>query len=131
MDTKLKENPEDPIRDTVGEDEHGRWSWKAVLDIQDLLDEYKKTLKHFGIPQPPEHLITSEIDKEVGGYFNFSYQDIEANVAKLNQQQRAAFDQILEAVNACRSEENSSGCHVFFLDGIGEDVPVQDAAHEG
>eukprot|EP00889_Picochlorum_renovo_P008954 jgi/Picre1/35984/NNA_003441.t1 len=119
VDTKLKENPEDPIRDTVGEEEHGRWSWRAVLDIQDLLDEYKKTLEEFGIPRPPDHLITSEIEKEVGGYFNFSYQDIEANVAKLNQQQRAAFDQILEAVNACESEENSSGCHVFFLDGIG------------
>eukprot|EP00889_Picochlorum_renovo_P006202 jgi/Picre1/33232/NNA_008557.t1 len=97
VDTKLKENPEDCIRDTVAEDEHGRWSWRAVLDIQDLLDEYKKTLEEFGIPRPPDHLITSEIEKEVGGYFNFSYQDIEANVAKLNQQQRAAFDQILEA----------------------------------
>eukprot|EP00889_Picochlorum_renovo_P007403 jgi/Picre1/34433/NNA_001901.t1 len=118
VDTKLKENPEDCIRDTVGEDEHGRWSWRAVLDIQDLLDEYKKTLEEFGIPRPPDHLITSEIEKEVGGYFNFSYQDIEANVAKLNQQQRAAFDQILEAVNACESGR-SSGCHVFFLDGIG------------
>eukprot|EP00889_Picochlorum_renovo_P007393 jgi/Picre1/34423/NNA_001892.t1 len=118
VDTKLKENPEDCIRDTVAEDEHGRWSWRAVLDIQDLLDEYKKTLEEFGIPRPPDHLITSEIEKEVGGYFNFSYQDIEANVAKLNQQQRAAFDQILEAVNACESGR-SSGCHVFFLDGIG------------
>eukprot|EP00889_Picochlorum_renovo_P006425 jgi/Picre1/33455/NNA_008779.t1 len=118
VDTKLKENPEDCIRDTVAEDEHGRWSWRAVLDIQDLLDEYKKTLKEFGIPRPPDHLITSEIEKEVGGYFNFSYQDIEANVAKLNQQQRAAFDQILEAVNACESGR-SSGCNVFFLDGIG------------
>eukprot|EP00889_Picochlorum_renovo_P006380 jgi/Picre1/33410/NNA_008734.t1 len=100
VDTKLKENPEDCIRDT------------------DLLDEYKKTLEQFGIPRPPDHLITSEIEKEVGGYFNFSYQDIEANVAKLNQQQRAAFDQILEAVNACESGR-SSGCNVFFLDGIG------------
>ena len=118
VDTKLKDNPEDPIRDTVGEDEHGRWSWRAVLDIQDLLDEYKKTLEDFGIPRPPDHLITSEIEKEVGGYFNFSYQDIEANVAKLNQQQRAAFDQILEAVNACKTGR-SSGCNVFFLDGIG------------
>eukprot|EP00889_Picochlorum_renovo_P006318 jgi/Picre1/33348/NNA_008672.t1 len=153
VDTKLKENPEDCIRDTVGEDEHGRWSWRAVVTAchqcgsglpprvtrhaanmrspavadrerstftrsEDLLDEYKKTLKEFGIPRPPDHLITSEIEKEVGGYFNFSYQDIEANVAKLNQQQRAAFDQILEAVNACESGR-SSGCHVFFLDGIG------------
>ena len=118
VDTKLRENPDDPSADTVAEDEHGRWSWRAVLDIQELLEDSRRTLREFGIPSPPQELITTEIEKEVRGYFNFSYQDIESNVAKLNLDQTAAFDQIMEAVERS-NDRDYTGPTVFFVDGVG------------
>ena len=118
VDARLMENPDDPIADTVAEDEYGRWSWRAVLDIQELLEESRKTLRECGIPEPPEDLISTEVEKEVRAYHNFSYQDIEANISKLNSQQRAAFDQIAAAVQLATSGENVAS-NVFFLDGVG------------
>jgi hypothetical protein len=102
----------------VAEDEYGRWSWRAVLDLQELLDDHNKPLEAFSIPRPPEHLSTTEVEKEVRSYYHFSYEDIEANVTKLNEQQRDAYDRIMEAVEGTRTGQYS-GPTVFFLDGVG------------
>jgi len=118
VDNKVREHPDDPSKDTVAEDEHGRWSWRAVLDIQELLENSNKRLEEYGIPRAPEDLITSQVEKEVRAYFNFSYQDIEANVSKLNRQQREAFDQVVAAVEGTKAG-NYDGSTVFFLDGVG------------
>jgi hypothetical protein len=118
VDKRLEEDPEDPCKDSVAEDGCGRWSWRAVLDLRELLDEHNKTLDTYGIPRPPENLSGTEVEKEVRAYCHFSYEDIEANVAKLNEHQRDAFERIMEAVEGTQHGHHS-GPTVFFLDGVG------------
>ena len=53
---------------------------------RELLAEFRKqTLRECGIPESsPATPISTEVEKEVRAYHSFSYQDIEANISKLN-----------------------------------------------
>ena len=117
---------DDPAQQTiVDEGEAGRWSWQTVEDIRDLLQETHHTLAQFKIPEPPAALLTDELQKEVRSYPRFSYTDIQHNIDLLNDDQRAAFDQVVGAVHDAESGATPDGATpdgaptVFFLNGPG------------
>ena len=92
-------------------DEGGAWSWYALAHISSILDDELGTSpRTYNLPDvPSEFANPPSLDAQ-----EEQQQTLHVDIESLNQEQRRAYDAILEAVS-----HTDRSCKTFFLDGIG------------